>query len=102
MATLRIDTLGTLFFIEAKEDSEYLENLLTNYKNMVSLVEKNSAGTVTEPLQVAILSGIMLCDELYKEKSKTARLVKDSPNPDDLYEVERRTLEMIRKIETVL
>ncbi|GMO11739.1 MAG: hypothetical protein Ta2A_20800 [Treponemataceae bacterium] len=70
MSTLRIDTLGTLFFIESEADSEYLENLLVNYKNMVTLVEKSSAGTVTEPLQVAILSGIMLCDELFKEKQK--------------------------------
>ena len=47
----------------------------------------------------------MLCDELYKEKQKKVAMEKEiSPvqNNSDTKEIERRTLEMISKIDKVL
>ncbi|WP_187152268.1 cell division protein ZapA [Treponema endosymbiont of Eucomonympha sp.] len=98
---MRIDVLGALFSVEAREDSQHLEFLLDNYKKMVHLVENSSGATITNSLQVAILSGIMLCDELYKEK-KLAQIAKQIPLTEELIESERLTLRMIEKIDRAL
>ncbi|WP_059370810.1 hypothetical protein [Treponema endosymbiont of Eucomonympha sp.] len=68
---------------------------------MVHLVENSSGATITNSLQVAILSGIMLCDELYKEK-KLSQIAKQIPLTEDLIESERLTLRMIEKIDRAL
>jgi cell division protein ZapA len=69
---------------------------------MVNLVEKNAGDKLSDPLQVAIMSGLMLCDELYKEKSKSDRMKKQSPESADLAEVEKLTLRMLDKIEKAI
>ncbi len=69
MGSLQIDMLGTSFSIKASEDDEYLKKLLKYYTQIIDQINKN--GRLT-PQQVSILAGIMLCDELYKEKSKRA------------------------------
>lgn len=99
MGTLQIDILGTSFAIQAKEDSAYLENLLAYYKQVSEQIE-NSTG-LTDPIKQAILTGIMLCDELYKEKKKNSETL-GKPTNDDLFEAEKITLKMIEKINNVL
>lgn len=66
MGKLRIDMLGTKFTIQADNgNDEYLQKLLGYYKRITDdLLESG----ITNPMQVAILAGINLCDELYKEK----------------------------------
>jgi cell division protein ZapA len=98
MGTLRIDVLGEVFSIDAKADRNYLEMLLNNYRIMVKMVQQNAGADNSNSLQVAIMSGIMLCDELYKEKKKSDRMKKQSPESADLAEVERLTLRMLEKI----
>lgn len=61
--------LGTSFSIKANEDEEYLKKLLKYYTQITDLITKN--GTLNNQ-QISILAGIMLCDELYKEKSSKA------------------------------
>ena len=58
--------LGTSFTIQANEDNQYLEKLLGYYQRITDDVKR--IDSIKSPLQVAILSGIMICDELYKEK----------------------------------
>jgi len=98
MGTLKIDVLGTSFTIQAKEDDEYLKRLLTYYKRIAEEIENTSG--LKNPLQNAVLAGIMICDELYKEKSKIAKYTKT--NLDTNEEAERITLEMIKKINEAL
>ena len=62
MGKLKVDLLGTSFTIQANEETEYLEKLLGYYKRITDDVQK--IDTVKTPLQISILSGIMLCDEL--------------------------------------
>ena len=99
MGTLQIDLLGTSFTIQAKEDPVYLENLLTYYKQTVNQIE-NSTG-LKNPLKLSILTGIMICDELYKEKKKNTNTT-SKPSSEDLSEAERLTLKMIDNINKVL
>ena len=104
MAKLKIDMLGTAFTIQANEDKEYLEKLLGYYKRITDDV--NKIDSIKNPLQVAILSGIMICDELYKEKQNKVALGNGQyvpvENDMDTIEIERRTQQMIDKISKVL
>lgn len=97
MGKLQIDVLGSSFAIEAKEDDSYLKRLLSYYAEMTGQIEKH--GNLKNPLQISILSGIMLCDELYREKSKNAQLLTESEMNND---IEKRAEKMIKMIDKVL
>lgn len=97
MGTLQINTLGTSFEIQAKEDDAYLKNLLSYFNQISNQIEATTE--LKDPLKIAILSGIMICDELYKEKKKNAENI---DKKEDLFEAERLTLQMIEKITRVL
>ncbi len=99
MGALQIDLLGTSFAIQANEDDTYLQKLLTYYKRITSQIEES--GHLKDSLQVSILSGIMLCDELYKEKSKRQKYAKTLSGEDD-DTAEQLTIEMIEKIDRAL
>ena len=106
MGKLRINMLGADFTIQATEEPEYLEKLLGYYKRITDDVK--NIPSIKTPLQVAILSGIMIVDELYKEKEEKIKMENGTyvPAPQqesaDSEEVERRTLNMIEKISKVL
>ena len=104
MGKLKIEMLGTSFTIQATEETEYLEKLLGYFKRITDDVSK--IDSVKTPLQTAILSAIMICDELYKEKQNKVAMENGEYTPltNDLdnQEIERRTLEMIAKIDKVL
>lgn len=95
MGTLQINILGTSFAIQAEESNDYLETLLAYYTQMVDQV-KNASGS--DSLKTAILAGIMLCDELYKEKIAS----KQQLPSEDLNELEKITLNLIKKIDKVI
>lgn len=99
MGTLQIDLLGTSFSIKASEDDDYLKKLLGYYKKITEEIQKT--GMMKNSLNISILAGIMLCDELYKEKSKTATTL----NTQDKYnyeEAEKHAQQMIKKLNSVL
>ena len=93
---LQIDLLGTSFAIQADEKPEYLNALYSHYKKTISQIENTSG--LTEPLKVAIIAGILLADELYKEKMKRS----DQIPSLDLAEAEKLALGMISRIDQVI
>ena len=56
---------------------------------------------MSKPVEIAIMSGITLVDELYKEKSKNAKLLNGTQSADD-EKAERLTLSMIDRIDKAL
>lgn len=106
MGKLKIDMLGTSFTIQANGDDEYLEELLGYYSRITDDVLK--IDSLNNPLQSAIIAGIMLCDELYKEKESKLVMEAGKGNYQPLQvtaeekEIERRTHDMIEKINKVL
>ena len=98
MATLQIDTLGTSFAIQANENEEYLEKLLNYYRRIVSQVESESG--LKDPLKTSIIAGIMICDELCKEKQKL-QYTNQTINRQELDEAEKITLRMIDNLNKV-
>lgn len=64
--------MGTSFAIQANEKDDYLKKLLDYYKKIVAEIEKSDH--LKDQKQTAVLAGILLCDELYREKEKCALL----------------------------
>ncbi|MBQ0163221.1 MAG: cell division protein ZapA [Treponema sp.] len=106
MALLQINVLGTSFAISANEDEEYLKNLLSYYTQITEEVKKSD--NLKDPKQIAILAGILLCDELYKEKEKYHKLKKENLSAEELADmtddedINQITSDLISKIEKVL
>ena len=98
MGTLHIDTLGTSFVMQANEDEEYLNKLMDYYKKIVNQVETDSK--LRDPLKTAIIAGILICDELCKEKQKL-QYTNQTINRQDLDEAEKITLRMIDNLNKV-
>ncbi len=108
MGSLKIDLLGTSFTIKASEDDVYLKKLLGYYSKLVDQIR--SSGILHDRLQISVLAGIMLCDELYKEKSEKMHGVKESPadfssvilDKDESDRAERIAIDLIDKINKAL
>jgi cell division protein ZapA (FtsZ GTPase activity inhibitor) len=88
---LSLDILGTSFSIKVDEDEVYLKDVLAQYRKAVKNTQNISG--ISEPLNIAILTGYLLCDEINKMKQKFQ---------DESEEVEQRTLNLITNIEQVL
>ena len=100
MGSLTINLLGTSFKINAHQDSQYLQELLTYYTGVVdNLREKLSE---QDPLQIAILAGILISDELHTQKYSSNNQQIVTQNNDVLSEVENITTKLINSIDQVL
>ncbi|MBP5441858.1 MAG: cell division protein ZapA [Treponema sp.] len=96
MGKLQVNLLGASFSVKSSEDDKYLSELLSDYKDVIATLKQTGASK--DPLQLSILAGITLADELHKARnSATART---SPSEQD--EAERLTMQMIEKIDKVL
>ncbi|MBQ0003532.1 MAG: cell division protein ZapA [Treponema sp.] len=103
MAILHINVLGSSFAISAKEDEQYLNKLLAYYKQIVEHIQKSD--NLKDQKQTAILAGVLLCDELYKEKAKNFKLKKQGSaqnESNDDEDINQITSDLISKIEQVL
>lgn len=105
MAVIQINVLGTSFALKAEEDLSYLEKIQEYYKNVCDEIQKNDG--IQDQKKVAVLAGILIADELYKEKQKALEardaakgLAQDDPLAD--LETDRLAKSMIAKIEKAL
>jgi len=88
---LCLDILGTSFTITVDEDEEYLRKVLTQYRAAVENT-KNISG-INEPLNVAVLTGFLLCDEINKIKQQLE---------DESIQVSERTMNLIAALDRAL
>ena len=65
---LLFDMLGTKFKIWTDEDPEYLQEILAQYKTAIANTQ--SISKIKESLNLAILTGFLLCDEFNKYKNQ--------------------------------
>lgn len=108
MGKLDIKLYNADFTIHSEKDDEYLKKIYNYYKKVAKETEKVSS--IKSSLQVAILTGISICDELYTEKEK--RIAKEitgeesqnqtEENDEISDKIQNRALEMIKKIDKVL
>ena len=98
---LSFDILGTSFTITADEDEEYLKKVLNQYK--AAIISTQSISGINETLNIAILTGFLLCDEINKLKQQLYELKEaQSEAEDENSEVEDRTIRVISKLEHAL
>ena len=94
---LNIDVLGTSFAIQANETDEYLNQIYNHYLNVLDQVRQTSK--VSDPLKLAILTGILVTDELYKEEfsgQDSQELIQKA------CDIEKSAMKMIEKINEVI
>ncbi len=94
---LDIELLGTSFAIQANESVEYLDSIYEYYKDMVKKVEETVGNQ--DPLKVAIISGILITDELKKERIRIAQMPTDER---DKIEITMSTKRIIDKIDDII
>ena len=93
---VQISLLGTSFSIQADEDSEYLARIVDYLEKKVQEIETSVA--IKDPLRVAILTGLLIADELFKEKER-----RDETSTDrESEEVVRITQALIERIDKSL
>jgi cell division protein ZapA (FtsZ GTPase activity inhibitor) len=85
---LCLDILGTSFTITAEEDADYLRKVLAQYRAAVKNTQSISG--ISDPLNVAILTGFLLCDEINKIKQRLE---------DESVEVRERTINLISALD---
>lgn len=95
---LDINILGTSFSIQANESDEYLQSVYRYYVDRVHQVE-TAVGASLEPIKVAIIAGILLSDELKKERANYQNL---SSTEQTEYQVTARTEKLIEQLNKVL
>jgi len=92
MATeLNLDILGTSFSITTDEDEEYLKKVLAQYTKAVQNTQKISG--INSPLNTAVLTGFLLCDEINKIKQQTE---------NESAEAKERTMNIIAALDKAL
>lgn len=100
MGSLSINLLGTTFKINAQQDDEYLQQLLNYYSNVISKLQQTIPHQ--EPLQTAILAGILISDELYTQKYTDSEPSFPDSHSRMLSQVNDMTKKMISTIDQVL
>ena len=64
--TIRVEMLGASFTIQTDESREYVESILAYLGTKVDKV--SSSSRVDDPLKAAILAGVYIVDELFRER----------------------------------
>ncbi len=93
---VHIDLLGASFTIKTDEDGSYTEQLLGYIKERIAAVQ--DAMGIRDPLKVSIIAGLLLADELFKERQKHA----SGMSNEESMEVDRLAVQMIEKIDKCL
>ena len=99
---LYLDILGTSFTITTDEDEAYLREVLSQFREAVENTQSISG--ISEPLNVAVLTGFLLCDEINKMKLQLEGASADIKSADKKLseEVEKRTMNLIAKLDKAL
>jgi cell division protein ZapA (FtsZ GTPase activity inhibitor) len=93
---LSVQMLGTSFSLKSTENLDYLREVVAYYEEKVE--ETRRGVSLQDPLKIALLTGIVLADELMKERGRqTGSLT--VPEAD---EAERITRALIDKIDSIL
>ena len=89
----KINLLGSSFSLKVDEDPEYFKKIINHIEKMFSNIEIDM--NIKDPLRIALLSCILLTDDLLKEKDKAT----ENPDLKDADEVELMTMKIISLID---
>jgi cell division protein ZapA (FtsZ GTPase activity inhibitor) len=93
---LSVQLLGTTFSLKSTENLDYLREVVAYYEGKVE--ETRKGVSLHDPLKIALLTGIVLADEVLKERSRRS----GSLSAPESEEAERITRALIDKIDSIL
>lgn len=93
---VQIQILGATFTIQADEAPEYLSRLVDYVSDKVQEIERTVS--TKDPLRIAILAGILVTDELFKERERLS----SGLSPSESEEAEQITRRLIQSIDESL
>jgi cell division protein ZapA (FtsZ GTPase activity inhibitor) len=67
-SVLRVDLLGTSFSVTVDGEPSYLQAIYERYRTVIEKTKKITG--LEDPLKIAILSGLQLCDDVEKIRSR--------------------------------
>lgn len=94
---LSINILGASFDIQADETEEYLKLIYEYYESVINKLSDSSSEK--DPLRLSIIAGILLSDEIFKERARVEGLPSYTKAA---IEMERSAQRMIAKIDNVI
>jgi len=89
----KINLLGSSFSLKVDEDPEYFKKVISHIEEIFSKIEIDM--NIKDPLRIALLSCILLTDDLFKEKDRATQ----NPDLKDADEVELMTMKIISLID---
>ena len=95
---LCLDILGTSFTIMADEDEAYLQDILDQYR--VAVENTQNISGISDPLNVAVLTGFLLCDEINKMRLLAGE--DETRRKSEALEAEQRARNLIARLDRVL
>ena len=93
-----VDVLGTSFSINVDEDTQYLDEILAQYRAAVE--NTKSMFNIKEPLNAAVLTGFIVSEELHRLKQQICEIKASSE--DQGREAEEMANKIIARIDKVL
>ncbi|MEM5948553.1 cell division protein ZapA [Spirochaetia bacterium 38H-sp] len=93
--SIDVNILGTSFKIKTDENPEYVKSVLELYKNKVEHIKTTL--DIDEPIKIAILSGIMLADELMQKDTEYSKKLRKNTE-----EIEQIAEKLIKEIDQAL
>lgn len=95
---LLLEILGAKFTITVEEDEAYLKEVFSQYCTAVGNTQDISG--IKDPLNAAILTGFLLCDEINKMRRRTQEAMTRMEGEGQ--EAEERTNKLIAKLDHIL
>lgn len=93
---MRIELLGTSFTLQSDEDPDYLADLIDFYRTKIEEISRSVS--TRDNLKLAILSALLVTDELFKERNRSAIKTEDTASD----EVTRIAEELIARIDAAV
>jgi cell division protein ZapA len=93
---VKIDILGSSFSVHTDEEPEYLTRIVDYYKQKITEVRKRAPNA--DALKSAILAGVIVVDELFKERNAPQA----QPAQQDAEEASRIAERLIRQLDESL
>ena len=91
-----IELLGTTIHVQTDEDAAYLSRIVQYLEKKIEGVEKSMP--LRDPLKTAILTSVILVDELFKERNRLS----DDDSLQDAVEAEHIALNILEMIDKTL
>ena len=91
-----IELLGTTIHVQTDEDAAYLSRIVQYLEKKIEGVEKSMP--LKDPLKAAILTSVILVDELFKERNR----IEGNESVQDAVEAEHIALNILERIDKTL